>query len=430
MPTNIQNSRRAFCLTSLGLAAIGRTALAQQPGTTIPAAPSGSFLNAGDNAILRFSLAAEIIGADIWSQLADSIASDTTLSAGASGLDPLIPQIIRDIARDEQSHAAFLSAYAAQAGQDTLGFEAYRTLTSYAPVGSGTSGGVFNGTGIRTSSLPTTRLTNLTSLNIDTSFYYKYRSNLNLDVDPGQIFPNTFAQIVNLSGQAVIAGNYTQNPETAPNRLYTSTGIAEAALLFGSAVEQQEGSAYLALGQNITNPEMALLMTSIMPVEMMHYTALQAAMVRTISAANQCSAGGVNASGTTGQGTTGGSAAVSCYSGSGSSSSSTGSSSSQASTNAAALPYQAANGGFSFMNLNGAAAPPESILPAPADFEPGLPPVSIVRPGKIASAGAVVTVRKLMTMGVFQGQPPAFTTQLMALAQAADLAVKQCVATS
>ena len=60
---------------------------------------------------------AEILAADIWSQLDDPAATDNNFSTSVSGLDPLLPQVIEDIARDEQSHASFLSAYAAKPGQ-------------------------------------------------------------------------------------------------------------------------------------------------------------------------------------------------------------------------------------------------------------------------------------------------------------------------
>lgn len=422
---NSQDTRRRFLKSGAGLVAAGGSLLAQQPANGIPPAPAGSFLNAGDNAILRFSLAAEILAADIWSQLADSVANDQSISGGISGQDGLMLQVIRDIARDEQSHAAFLSAYAAKAGQDPLTFEPFRTLPSYAPVGSGTAGRVFAGTAIVTSNLPALRLANLTNLNIDTSFYYKYRSSLNPDADPGQIYPTTFSQIVNLSGQPAIGGNYQQNSQTAPNRLYTPQAIGEALLLFGSAIEQQEGSTYLALGQNITNPELALAMMSIMPVEMMHYTALQASLVRNIASANNCAAGGITpAGGGAGGAGIGGSSFAACYP---ATQPGTGQNN-QTNVNVAPQPqnYQAANGGFSFYNLAGAAAPPESILPAPADFKAGLPPVSIVRPGNIPSAGATVAVQAMMRMNLFQGQPPAFTNMLLSLAQAADSAMRMC----
>src|SRR4051794_25035343 len=90
------NSRRVFLRTGIAATALGGAALAQTTGgtggtgtgggtgngtgVTITPAPPGSFLNAGDNAILRFSLAAEMIAADIWSQMADQIANDTTFS--------------------------------------------------------------------------------------------------------------------------------------------------------------------------------------------------------------------------------------------------------------------------------------------------------------------------------------------------------------
>ena len=57
--------------------------------------------------------------------------------------------------------------------------------------------------------------------------------------------------------------------------------------MFASAMEQQEGSTYLSLAAKITHPELLALMSSIMPVGMMHYTVLQTAMVKTIATANR-----------------------------------------------------------------------------------------------------------------------------------------------
>src|SRR5262249_16949747 len=119
----IRQSRRLFLRSSAG-AAIGGVMFAQQQtgsggsrstSPSIPAAPAGSFLNAEDNAILRFALAMEIVAADIWSQIADGMAGDTTLTSQSGNIDALLPQIISDINRDEQSHANFLAAYAASA---------------------------------------------------------------------------------------------------------------------------------------------------------------------------------------------------------------------------------------------------------------------------------------------------------------------------
>ncbi len=104
------NSRRVFLRTGLAATALGGAALAQTTGgtggtgngtgVTITPAPPASFLSAADNAILRFSLAAEMIAADIWSQMADQIANDTTFARSLGSLDPFLPQVIRDIARE------------------------------------------------------------------------------------------------------------------------------------------------------------------------------------------------------------------------------------------------------------------------------------------------------------------------------------------
>ena len=108
------NSRRVFLRTGIAATALGGAALAQTTGGTggtgtggtgnLPAAPERNgrndhartprevLLNVGDNAILRFSLAAEMIAADIWSQIADQIANDTISSQEPRQPRPSLPR--------------------------------------------------------------------------------------------------------------------------------------------------------------------------------------------------------------------------------------------------------------------------------------------------------------------------------------------------
>jgi hypothetical protein len=68
-------------------------------------------LTTGDLAILRFSMMNEVVAADIWSQMADIMANNANMRIAAGTVDPLLPRIILEIARNERSHAAFLTAY-------------------------------------------------------------------------------------------------------------------------------------------------------------------------------------------------------------------------------------------------------------------------------------------------------------------------------
>jgi hypothetical protein len=74
-------------------------------------------------------------------------------------------------------------------------------------------------------------------------------------------------------------------------------------------------------------------------------------------------------------------------------------------------------------NIAGQGTPiPLPVLPAPAPFYAGLPPVSVVRPSTIPRAGAVATAQKLAASNIFAGQPPAFLDMMMQMARAADAA--------
>lgn len=87
-------------------------------------------------------------------------------------------------------------------------------------------------------------------------------------------FQNAMRPVLSLINQPVLSTGFTSQPGNGTTDLTTPTAIGQAALLFGSDMEQQEGCTYLALSGNITHPDLLALMGSIMPVEMMHYTAL------------------------------------------------------------------------------------------------------------------------------------------------------------
>src|SRR5580698_11305340 len=151
-----------------GLLANGTSARAQERGRLIP----------GDAAILRFLAAAELIEADLWTQYAElggigynppiEIAPNQTLNTyqlALSNLDSDGPQYISSNTLDEVSHATFLNAYLESRGGEPVNFDEFRTLPGSTATGS---------TGIG-------RLTNLLKLDVDTSWYVRYRSETNPD---------------------------------------------------------------------------------------------------------------------------------------------------------------------------------------------------------------------------------------------------------
>jgi hypothetical protein len=140
-------------------------------------------LTKGDAAILRFLAAAEILESDLWLQYQELAGTqDNEVSTLASQLIPGYPaqptggsplytnavsqldsdmaQYIHDNTEDELSHETFINAYLASKGADTVSLDQFRTLPSSKATGANQFG----------------RLTNLTRLSVDTSWWTRYRS--------------------------------------------------------------------------------------------------------------------------------------------------------------------------------------------------------------------------------------------------------------
>src|SRR6202049_123351 len=125
-------------------------------------------LSQGDAALLRFAAAVELIEADLWQQyneLGGVRGGNAAYIAALSNLDGDMAQYISDNTDDELSHAAFLNAYLISKGEAPVDLDAFRTLPSSQATGA----------------LNTGRLTNLLRLNVDLSWYTRYRSTQNPD---------------------------------------------------------------------------------------------------------------------------------------------------------------------------------------------------------------------------------------------------------
>jgi hypothetical protein len=264
-------NRRSFLQGSLvtgaatvgaGLLGNGLSAFAREEG-------SGS-LPKGDAAILRFLAAAEIIETDLWVQYNELGGIQDSEEPDGSGnplytdaltiLDGDMPQYIHDNTDDEFTHAAFINAYLASKGADTVNLDRFRTLPGSTAQGS--SGKM--------------RLTNLTQLTVDTSFWTRYRSSTNNpDLDPGF----TFGQAV----QGLNMGQHTAIPRTDADTAGSSIGNATdhlKAIAFTAGfhfcfIEQGGTSLYPSLAQRVTNPEVLRILLSIGPTETMHFQTWQ-----------------------------------------------------------------------------------------------------------------------------------------------------------
>src|SRR3954471_2138023 len=174
--------RRSF-LKGVGLA--GAAAL---PGSALfanQAIARSSSITDGDIAILRFLAAAELIESDLWvqySELGGVNGGNRAYMAALENLDGDMPQYISDNTDDEISHAQFLNAYLKSQGAAPVNLDAFRTLPSSKAKGAKQIG----------------RLTNLQELDVDTSWYLRYRSTRNPDL--GASFP----QAVTIRNQPAI----------------------------------------------------------------------------------------------------------------------------------------------------------------------------------------------------------------------------------
>src|SRR6202048_506325 len=141
---------------------------------------SSGRLTKGDADLLRFAAWAEIVESDLGTQY-NELGGATKPNDGApnvgnpayilalQNLDGDMPQYITDNTDDELSHAAFLNAYLLSHGAEPVNLDAFRTLPgSSAPGVDKTKNNK--------------RLTNLLKLNVDVSWYTRYRSEDNPDL--------------------------------------------------------------------------------------------------------------------------------------------------------------------------------------------------------------------------------------------------------
>jgi len=227
----------------------------------------GPAVTKGDIAILQFLAAAEIIESDLWEQYTELGGVQDAEEHGVNGGSPLymaalqildsdMPQYIHDNTDDEKSHQAFINSYLESIGADPVNLDQFANLPSSKASGAADIG----------------RLTNLMNLNVDTSFWTRYRSaSHNPDLDPNFVFAQA-EKIVNrtaiprtdddLTGKANIA------PFNIPDHL---KAIAFTAGFHFCAIEQGGSSLYPSLAQRVTNVNVLRILLSIGPTETSHF---------------------------------------------------------------------------------------------------------------------------------------------------------------
>jgi hypothetical protein len=326
-------------------------------------------LSRGDAALLRFAAAVELIEADLWQQyneLGGVQGGNPAYIAALSNLDGDMPQYITDNTDDEISHAAFLNAYLISRGAEPIDLDAFRTLPSSQATGAKDTG----------------RLTNLLKLNVDLSWYTRYRSGKNPDLGAHLKGPFTIE-----NEPAVPISDTDTPPDTfipsASDQTPGSSFVGDAARMQAIAntagfhfafIEQGGASLYPTLAFKATDPEVLRILVSIGGVEIDHFGLWH-----------------------------------------------------DKAGNAVAQPLALVIDpitGLTFPDLNALNSELDQtnlILPEPCDFiSKALPQCSVIRPTTTRNGGAVATIKAFKDDLLFHGQSGAFFTLINRLAVEAD----------
>jgi hypothetical protein len=251
--------RRSF-LKGLGIAGatLSAGALLGSKGNA-QAAPSTGKLSKGDVALLRFAAAVELIEADLWQQyneLGGIQGGNPAYIAALNNLDGDMAQYIADNTDDEISHAAFLNAYLISKGEEPVDLDAFRNLPSSQATGAKDIG----------------RLTNLLKLNVDLSWYTRYRSAKNPD------FKVKFQGPFTIENQPGIPLNDTDTPPNQAQPVPPANAqesrmqaIANTAGFHFAFIEQGGASLYPTLAFKATDAEVLRILVSIGGVEIDHF---------------------------------------------------------------------------------------------------------------------------------------------------------------
>jgi hypothetical protein len=332
-------------------------------------------LTRGDAALLQFALLAETIEADLWQQyneLGGAVDHNDNPNPGnpayinaLSQLDSDMPQYISDNTDDEISHRDFLKAYLKSKGVTPVDLSGFEGLTSPNVTGAAKTG----------------RITNLKTLTVDTSWYFRYRSTQNPDL--GAQFP----QLLNIVNQPAI-------PLQNNNAQTTIQAIANVAAIHFAFIEQGGSSLYPILALKATSLEVLRILLSIGGVEIDHFSLWHDKMGNAISQPVAPLFDPVTK-----------------------------------------LTFPDFNNAANQMNAQLSAADKKAgsqmfqtnlILPEPCTFlSPSLPACSIIRPTLSQNGGPVATISAFAKDNLFVGQPPAFFELLMDVAVAAEAAQRQ-----
>jgi len=197
----------------------------------------------GDADILRFLAAAEILETDLWQQYTEFADQEGPYKDALETIDDENPSYISQNTNDEFSHQNFLNSLLVKLHRTPVDLERFRTLPS-SPVAPN----------------QTRRLTNLMHLNVDTSWYLRYRSEGNPD------FGDTFGQVVDIMNRPSIP--VQDQTLYNPNQIQA---IANTAAFHFAMIEQGGSSLYDALSLKCSSLLALRILTSIGGTEVAHF---------------------------------------------------------------------------------------------------------------------------------------------------------------
>jgi hypothetical protein len=348
----------------------------------------------GDIAILRFLQALEQVEEDLWRQYAELGGTQDDEFSGLTGgnaaytqalqlLDGDMPQYIHDNTDDEISHASFLKNYLESKGAGSSDLTHFKVLPSSTADGA----------------QQIARLTNLTQLTIDTSFWSRYRSITNPDFDPMAKFAQAVPSL-NVNQHTAIPRSNADTQGSVINLVDPTQStftdhlkaIAFTAGFHFAFIEQGGTSLYPTLAPHVSNLEVLRILLSIGPSETMHFQTWQD---KAGNATPLTDVDPVNKSTVT------------------------------------FTTLSEAQGETSPESLNGDTLQSNLIMPEPTHFlDKKFGAVAIIRPTSTAFGGAVASVQSFVTDGLFinpktNKSDTGIVPVLMRLAEEADEARRQ-----
>jgi hypothetical protein len=383
-------NRRSFLKkgTAVGAATLG-AALSPSRLYAFDDDEDGPSITKGDIAILKFLQALEQIEADLWQQYSELGGTQDNEVSGVNGgnpaytqalqlLDGDMPQYIHDNTDDEISHASFLGNYLESKGAEPANLTKFKALPGSTADGADKTAG---------------RLTNLTQLTVDTSFWSIYRSVTNPDFDPLAKFAQAVPSLnmgrhtaIPRSNDDTAGSNINLQDPTQSTFTDHLKAIAFTAGFHFAFIEQGGSSLYPTLAQHVTNLEVLRILLSIGPSETMHFQTWQD---KAGNATPLTDFDKMNNSTVT------------------------------------FTDLKGAQGETNPESLNGDTLQANLIMPEPTHFlNKKFGPVAIVRPTSTRLNGATAAVRGFIDDGLFLGQKPLHKPELvqvlLALAMDAD----------